>query len=170
MQNYFALFNLPQQFNIDLIALEVNYRAIQSASHPDRFVTALAAEKLQSMQTATTANEAYQTLKSPTLRAAYLLGLQGINAITETSTAMPTDFLMRQLEWREAVEDNATNLSGMRHLLRDIKHEAVTLQHTLADDLDTKRAWHAAAETLRKLQFMDKLREEIARKLEILED
>jgi molecular chaperone HscB len=170
MQNHFALFNLPQQFKIDLTTLEANYRAIQSASHPDRFVTASAAEKLQSMQTATLANEAYLVLKSPALRASYLLGLQGINVITETSTAMPADFLMQQMEWREAVEDNATSLSSMRHLVRDIKHESEVLLQTLADDLDTKHAWQNAAETLRKLQFMDKLREEIARKLEILED
>lgn len=168
--NYFQIFELETKFNIDLATLESNYRKIQSASHPDRFVTATSTEKLASMQTATLANEAYQTLKSPTLRAAYLLGLQGINAITETSTAMPVDFLMQQMEWREAVEDNATNLSGMHRLLRNIKQETTTLQQALADELDAKQAWQAAAETLRKLQFMDKLREEIARKLEILED
>ena len=100
MQNYFQLFQLPQQFNIDLTALETNYRAIQSASHPDRFVTATDAEKLAAIQTATTANEAYKTLKHPAQRAAYLLGLQGITAIAETNTAMPADFLMQQMEWR----------------------------------------------------------------------
>jgi molecular chaperone HscB len=170
MDNYFSLFNLPQQFGIDLTALETSYRAIQSASHPDRFVTASATEKMQSMQTATTANEAYQTLKHPTLRAAYLLRLRGVNALSESNNKMPADFLMQQMEWREAIEDNATNLSGMRYLVRDIKHESEVLLQTLADDLDTKHAWQNAAETLRKLQFMDKLREEIAHKLEILED
>lgn len=169
-QSYFELFGLEPKFNVDLVNLESNYRKIQSASHPDRFVTATSTEKLASMQTATLANEAYQTLKSPTLRAAYLLGLQGIDAIAENSTTMPVDFLMQQMEWREAVEDNATNLSGMHHLLRNIKQEAATLQQTLVNELDIKQAWLAAAETLRKLQFMDKLREEIARKLEILED
>ena len=122
------------------------------------------------MQTATTANEAYQTLKHPSLRAAYLLRLRGVDALTESNSKMPADFLMRQMEWREAIEDNATNLSGMRHLVRDIKHESEVLLQTLADDLDIKHAWQSAAETLRKLQFMEKLREEIARKLEILED
>jgi molecular chaperone HscB len=169
-QSYFELFGLEAKFNIDLATLESNYRKIQSESHPDRFVTASATEKLKSMQTATLANVAYQALKQPALRAAYLLGLQGISAITETSTAMPVDFLMQQMEWREAIEDNATNLSGMHRLLRNIKQETTTLQQTLADELDVQQAWQAAAETLRKLQFMDKLREEIARKLEILED
>jgi molecular chaperone HscB len=169
-QSYFELFGLEAKFNIDLATLESNYRKIQSESHPDRFVTATSAEKLKSMQTATLANVAYQALKQPTLRAAYILGLQGISAITEASTAMPVDFLMRQMEWREAIEDNATNLSGMHRLLRNIKQETTTLQQTLADELDAQQAWQAATETLRKLQFMDKLREEIARKLEILED
>ena len=168
--NYFELFELNPAFNIDLAALENNYRKIQSECHPDRFVTATSAEKLASMQTATLANEAYQTLKKPTTRAKYLLELQDIHALSDTNTNMPADFLMQQMEWREAVEDNATSLSGMHRLLRDIKHEAASLQQTLADELDIKKAWQAAAETLRKLQFMDKLREEIARKLAILED
>lgn len=168
--NYFELFELKPAFDIDLAVLENNYRKIQSESHPDRFVTASSAEKLASMQTATLANEAYLTLKKPTSRAKYLLELQGINAIADNNTNMPPDFLMQQMEWREAVEDNATSLSGMHRLLRDIKHEAATLHQALADELDTKKAWQTAAETLRKLQFMDKLREEIARKLAILED
>jgi molecular chaperone HscB len=76
--NYFEFFGLNPSFDIDLAALEANYRKIQSDSHPDRFVTAPASEKLASMQTATIANEAYLTLKSPGLRGAYLLGLSGI--------------------------------------------------------------------------------------------
>lgn len=170
MQNFFELFQLPRQFNVNLSLLEANYRAIQSATHPDRFVTAPDTEKLIAMQAATNANEAYQTLKNPTLRGAYLLSLQGISALLENNTAMPADFLMQQMEWREAIEDNANNLDGLHHLLRDIKRETADLHHVFGEQLDNQLAWEAAAETLRKLQFMDKLREEINRKIEVLED
>ena len=57
------------------------------------------------MQLATLANEAYQTLKNPANRAQYLLELQGITAISESNTSMPTDFLMQQMQWRETLED-----------------------------------------------------------------
>ena len=70
------------------------------------------------MQLATLANEAYQTLKNPANRAKYLLELQGITAISETNTAMPTDFLMQQMEWREATEDATAdkNIDALRKL------------------------------------------------------
>ena len=73
MQNYFELFRLPQQFEIDTSVLDTNYRKLLAEVHPDKFVNTSAAEKMQSMQQATSANEAYQTLKQPTARARYLM-------------------------------------------------------------------------------------------------
>lgn len=170
MENYFALFNLAQQFDVDLKALESNYRKIQSASHPDRFVTASTAEKLQSMQTATIANEAYLTLKSPGLRGAYLLGLSGIVAINEKNSQMPMDFLMQQIEWREAVEDaeNARNINALESLLDDIGTEAKSLQNTLSNQFKNN-ALAEATDSTRKLIFMDKVRADIVKSIEKLE-
>jgi len=130
LNNYFGLFGLSPAFNIDLAALERNYRKIQSESHPDRFVTASAAEKLQSMQNSTLANEAYQTLKNPASRAKYLLELQGINAIAETNTTLSAEFLMQQMEWREAIADatQAKNIDALENLLPEMQTEAETLQ------------------------------------------
>lgn len=170
MQNFFALFRLEPKFNLDLNILETHYRTIQSATHPDRFVSASAAEKLAAMQAATYANEAYQTLKHPTLRGTYLLKLQGIVAISDNNTTMPTDFLLQQIEWREIIEDHANNLSGLHHVMRELKQHTAHLQQVLTTEIDQQQNWTLAADTLRKLQFMDKLREEINRKIEALED
>ena len=169
--NYFTLFNLPVQFDLDLKALETNFRAIQSASHPDRFVTASTAEKLQSMQTATLANEAYLTLKSPALRAAYLLDLQGINAISETNTKMPHDFLMQQMEWREAMEDAkaAKNIGGLEQLLAEMQTDAKSLQANLTNLIDTQKDYKAATDATRKLIFIDKVCADIHKAIEHLD-
>lgn len=171
-QNYFELFGLEPTFNLDLAALESNYRKIQSESHPDRFVTALAGEKLQSMQTATLANEAYRTLKNPAHRAKYLLGLQGINAIAETNTAMPAEFLMQQMEWREALEDAKTekNIKALENLLTEMRSEAKNLQLSLSDLLDAKKDYNAATETTRKLIFIDKVCADISKEIEQIEN
>jgi len=75
MQNHFELFHLPQRFAIDTSALEKAYREVQSRVHPDKFARATNAEKRVAMQWATRANEAYQTLKNPFKRAAYLCEL-----------------------------------------------------------------------------------------------
>ena len=171
MQNYFNIFGLSQTFDINLNILETNFRAIQSASHPDRFVTASTAEKLQSMQTATSANEAYLTLKSPALRAAYLLGLQGIAAIDEKNNQMPADFLMQQMEWREAIEDaeNASDISTLESLLDKINNASKHLQESLKSQLQQSNLSEATDST-RKLIFMDKVCADIQKSMEHLED
>ena len=169
--NYFELFGLKPQFSIDLTKLESNYRAIQSTSHPDRFVTCTSAEKLQSMQTATLANEAYLTLKSPALRASYLLGLQGIDAIHETNTHMPHVFLMQQMEWREAMDDakHAKDVVALESLLAEMQAEAEQLQENLADLFDTTQNFPAATDETRKLIFIDKVCADIHKTIEHLD-
>jgi molecular chaperone HscB len=168
--NYFELFKLPQTFGLDLATLESNYRKIQSESHPDRFVTASSAEKLASMQTATLANEAYLTLKSAGLRAAYLLSLQGIVAIDEKNNQMPADFLMQQMEWREAIEDaeNARDILALENLLAEIDNASKNLQESLKSQFQNNDL-SEATESARKLIFMDKVRADILKSIEKLD-
>jgi molecular chaperone HscB len=169
--NYFELFGLTPTFDVDSSALETSFRKLQSDSHPDRFVTATASEKLAAMQTATNANEAYLTLKSPGLRGAYLLGLSGIVAVDEKNNQMPADFLMQQMEWREAVEDaeNAHDISALETLLDTIASEAKQLQMGLSTQFKQNQLADATDST-RKLIFMDKVRADIFKAIEKLED
>jgi molecular chaperone HscB len=169
--NYFELFGLKPIYNIELDALESSYRKIQSDSHPDRFVTASPAEKLISMQQATLANEAYLSLKKPAKRAQYLLELQGITSISETNTAMSTEFLMQQMEWREATEDatSSKDITALENLLSEIRHEAKKLQEDLINLLDEKNDYIAATVATRKLIFIDKVSEDINRAIEQLD-
>jgi molecular chaperone HscB len=169
--SYFELFNLPTAFHIDLNLLENNFRKIQSASHPDRFVACTSAEKLQSMQTATLANEAYLTLKNPANRAKYLLQIQGIDAIDEKNTQMPADFLMQQMEWREAMEDAkaAKNIGNLENLLAEMQLDAKKLQANLADLIDTQKDYKSATDLTRKLIFIDKVCADIHKAIEHLE-
>lgn len=168
---YFELFGLKPIFDIDLAALENRYRKIQSESHPDRFVTASPSEKLQSMQTATLANEAYLTLKNPANRAKYLLELQGIHAIAETNTSMSADFLMQQMEWRELMEDAKTekDIAALENLFEQMQKEAKNLQLMLNDFFDVKKDYSAATETTRKLVFIDKVCTDINKTIELLD-
>jgi molecular chaperone HscB len=169
---YFELFGLSPAYNIDLATLERNYRAIQSAAHPDRFVTASAANKLQSMQTATLANEAYLSLKNPANRAKYLLELQGINAVAESNTSMSAEFLMQQMEWRESLEDSKAekNIKALESLLMQMETEAKKLQLSLGDLIDKKKDYKAATEDTRKLIFIDKVCSDINKAIEQLEN
>lgn len=170
MQNYFALFQLPQQFAVDLVLLDRQYRQLQAEVHPDKFVSASPAERMQSMQMATLANEAYQTLKQPTARARYLLQLQGIETDEENNTAMPTDFLMAQMEWREAMDDAklSKDVAALELLLSDMRQQAKALQHEIASEIVENPT--QAALIVRKLRFIDKVSEDVNQLIAQLED
>lgn len=165
---YFQLFALPEQFAIDTKLLETNFRKIQSASHPDRFISATPAEKLVSMQLATLSNEAYGTLKNAARRAKYLLAKHGIDAVADTNTALPMDFLMQQMEWREQLEDakTAKDIDALDGLYRTLRAEAKALEAELTGLFDDKKDYGAATEVTRKLIFIDKVCADIQQAIE----
>jgi len=160
MPSHFDLFGLSPIYSIEGEALERSYREIQSKVHPDRFAHAGDAERRASLQWTTRVNEAYRTLKDPVQRAKHLLELHGVDVAFETNTAMPPEFLMQQMELRESLEEAKTpaSLDEMRKRLRQNKTE---LQKQIAEALDTRKDYAGAAGLVRKLQFLDRLDEEI---------
>lgn len=171
-RTYFDLFGLPAAFNIDLARLDQAYRQLQAEVHPDRFASAADSERRKSLQWATHANEAYQTLKNPLNRARYLLQLQGIDTQEESNTAMPTDFLMQQMEWREAIEEaqSAADVTALETLSRELQQESRDMQQSLSALLDDRNDYRNASETVRKLRFLDKVQAEIDQAIEALEE
>jgi len=163
-QNFFQLFELPEHFRQDSARLDQQYHALQTQVHPDKFSHLAEPERRLSMQWATRVNEGYQILRSPIARARYLLALRGVDTQEETNTAMPMDFLMAQMEWREAIEDarQSGDIGALDKLDARLKHETRTLQDLLAVKIDDEQGYAAAAEAVRKLKFLEKLAEEIA--------
>lgn len=170
MQNHFELFQLPQQFAIDPDQLDKAYREVQSRVHPDRFANASDAEKRVAMQWATRANEAYQTLKSPFKRAAYLCELNGVDLQTESNTAMPRAFLMQQMEWREELEEAKAlkDIDLLDDLNRKLKAEREAQVAQVGRLLDAKD-FTAAAEAVRQLMFLERFAGEISQTFEKIE-
>jgi molecular chaperone HscB len=171
MQNHFDLFGLVPAFSIEGEALERSYREIQSKVHPDRFAHAGDAERRASLQWTTRVNEAYRTLKDPVQRARHLLELHGVDAAFETNTAMPPDFLMQQMELRESLEDAVEKKDSSRldSLRKNLGKERQSLEKAIAEAIDAKKDYAAAAGLVRKLQFLDKLDNEIDAAYETIE-
>lgn len=170
-QNYFALFGLEPTFQIDLPRLEQSYRALQAKVHPDKFSSASEQERRLSMQWSTHVNEAYQTLKQVIDRARYLLTLQGVDTQEETNTAMPSEFLIAQMEWREAISEatEAADVMALGRLGSKLRQTIQQLHDELGQQLDQQHDYTGAAQAVRKLRFFDKLRTEISDALEGLE-
>jgi molecular chaperone HscB len=160
VQNHFELFGLSPAFGLETEALERSYRQIQAQVHPDRFAHAGAAERRASLQWTTRVNEAYRTLKDPVQRAKHLLELHGVDVAFETNTAMPPDFLMQQMELREALEEakDAPRLDALR---TELRRSRSALETEIEQALDRKKDYAGAAGLVRKLQFLDKLDSEI---------
>lgn len=160
--NFFELFGLPAQFVVDLAQLDSAYKRVQAQVHPDRFAAAGAAERRVAMQWATRANEAFQTLKSPLKRAAYLCEQNGVPIGAESNTAMPPAFLMQQMEWRERLDAARSDKSRAQQLLDEVTAARSEVEQALADALDRRRDYAAAAAMVRQFMFIEKFRAELA--------
>ena len=170
MQNHFELFHLPQRFAVDPEALDKAYREVQNRVHPDKFINATDTEKRGAHQMAARAKQAYQTLKNPFKRAAYLCELNGIDLQTESNTAMPREFLMQQMEWREALEDAkaAKDLDALDQLERELRKARNAEIEQIGSLLDSQD-YEAAAKGVRQLMFLEKFGNEVHAVFEKLE-
>ncbi len=170
--DFFSLFQLPRTFSLSSADLDARYRDIQSQVHPDRFAQAGDAERRRSMQWATHANEAYQTLRKPLQRAKYLLQLAGHDIQAESNTAMAADFLMEQMEWREAVMDarHGGDHHELEHLHNRLRGDINSRYAELGELLDASKAYAEAIDRVRRLMFLEKLLSEIDDALASLEE
>ena len=164
----FTLFGLPPRFALDRAALDDCWRALQARVHPDRFVGEGAAAQRIAMQWAVRVNEAYQRLKDPLKRGAYLCELRGAPIQAENNTAMPASFLMQQMAWREALDD-AADAAAVERLDDEVAADEQALLANLGRTLDEQGDAAAAAQQVRALMFVARFRHDIARRLEALD-
>jgi molecular chaperone HscB len=162
-RNYFELFELPQRFDCDPVALENAYRRLQGEVHPDRFAAGSEQDKRLALQSSARVNEAYRALKDPVSRAQYLLSLNGIDALSETDTQLPVEFLERQLERRETAAEAAANGDShtIANVAAEVRDEADDLVEALVHALDGERAYAAARMRVRELKFLSKLADDL---------
>lgn len=167
MRNFFELFNLPAQFDVDGKALDTAYRNIQRLVHPDRFVTASEAEKRAAVQYASLVNDAYQTLRDPLKRAGHLCALNGVPIDNNAHIQMDPLFLMEQMAWREKLE--AAQDSGDREALLALDGEQAKLRAkqlmAVKGHLDAHR-FKEAVTGIHKLMFLNRFGEDIRRAID----
>jgi molecular chaperone HscB len=162
-KDYFSLFGFERRQGLDELELEQRYREVQNRVHPDKHAHLGEADRRIAMQWATRANEAYLTLKNPLKRGEYLLRLLGHDPQIERNTAMPMEFLMAQMELREAVAEAgaAGEVDALDRLHRSLRKEIQGQYAELAGCLDERRDYGAAADLVRQLMFQEKLLHEI---------
>lgn len=161
--NHFELFGLPLQFELDGSLLSSQFRELQKRFHPDNFAVASERDQLMAVQKAAQINDAYQTLKHPISRAEYLLALHEIDLKGEQHTLQDPMFLMEQMELREELEEIASS-SDIEDAIFDFESKVSKMYKRRLSQLEAElnqATWEQAADSVRKLKFIAKLKHEI---------
>lgn len=162
-KNFFEIFSLPVAWEVDFEQLDIKFRALQKALHPDRYATKNDFEKRLAVQTAATINQAYQTIKNPLSRAQYLLELENLDASQETHITSDGQFLMEQMLLREALSEvrgNENAKQSLVSLIIEAQQNAAKIQSDFANQYQQK-AYNKAFDSLAKMQFAIKFIDDI---------
>lgn len=166
--NDFELFGLTRQFAQDRNAIDTRWKELQREAHPDKFAAYGASAQRVAMQWSVRINEAYQRLKNPLKRAAYLCELSGAPINAHSNTAMPTSFLMQQIQWREALDD-AQSVAELEALTNQVNAAKAQLLQQCEDVIDTQHQPAQAVSPVRALMFLDKFSQDLNQRFEALE-
>ncbi len=171
-KNYYEVFGLPVQYDVDLDALASSFRELQSQVHPDKFVNGTDEERRIAMQSTGFLNEANDTLTDQRLRARYLLTLNGVDFNDEAGTTNDQSFLMQQLEIRGLIEDAESADDPFEEL--DQLRKMIT-SRKLDVEKDFKSSYDQgdfviAKQAVLKLRFCERIFSEIQRIEDRLDD
>jgi molecular chaperone HscB len=157
--DHYARLGMKPTFDLDLDELERQYFGFQRRLHPDRFAAKSPKERALSQSQATALNEAYEVLKDPLKRAAYLLELLGRKVdLTACGTISDRELLMEQMEKREAIADAGT-VEQMTRLSAEADAEVLACVCHISASINAGDLDEAAHLTIR-LKYLTKLAEE----------
>ncbi len=163
-QNYFELFGLPPEFDLDRAGLHAAQQQLQARFHPDRYVNASERDRRISVQMAAQINQAYETLRDPVKRSRYLLEVNGADLPDESATTSDTEFLMEQLALRESIEvcrENENPLQECSRIEATLSRRADELAQDFVDCF-SRVDFDAAAVASRKMQFIQRIQQQLS--------
>jgi molecular chaperone HscB len=164
----FELFGLTRRFAQDRAAIDACWKDLQRQAHPDKFAAQGAAAQRVAMQWSVRINEAYQRLKDPLKRAAYLCELHGSPVNAENNTAMPASFLIQQMQWREEL-DAATSLHDLEQISLQCKQAGREVLQNIEQLLDMRHDVEAAVAQVRAMMFIERFAHDVNHRLDQVE-
>ncbi len=170
---HFDVFGLPASPDVDVPALERQFRELSRQLHPDRFAQAEPRERRLSLEQTTALNEAYKTLKEPVRRATSLLKLHGVDLEREDAgaqRAMPLAFLEEVMELREGLDEAMEARDGervrrmagdvearQRAALQEVVDTLRALEKAPRDEAAVKKASHALGRVRYFTRFLEQV-------------
>jgi molecular chaperone HscB len=156
----FELFGLVRRFAQDRAEMDARWKDLQRQAHPDKFASQGAAAQRLAMQWSVRINEAYQRLKDPLKRAAYLCELHGSPVNAENNTAMPATFLIQQMQWREEL-DEASSLQDLDKISLQSNKAGHEVLQKIEHLLDQERDFGGAVAQVRALMFIERFAHDV---------
>ena len=164
----FELFELATRFVQDPQLLDARWKDLQRQAHPDRFAAQGAAAQRVALQWSVRINEAYQRLRDPLRRAAYLCELHGAPVNAQNNTTMPMQFLQQQVGWREALDD-AASAEALAQLEAEVRRSQAQGLLALERLLDLEQDFPAAVAQVRGLMFFQRFLQDLHARAERME-
>lgn len=151
--NYFEQFDLPEQLDLNLNKLKANFLKLQQQYHPDQVK-----DKNVALIQSSEINQAYKTLLQIDSRAGYLLKLHQQDKNLDQSIH-DFEFLQSALEFREALHQS-TSVEQLDQLKNQIQSQIQILTDAF-NMYFTQQQWSNAQDSVRKLQFFQKVLSDI---------
>ncbi len=169
--NPFRCFGLDVVVDIDLKILDELYQQRMHIVHPDMNASMPEYDKLRSLQQSSQINDAYRTLKSPTLRFRSILELNGVVFDLDRHTHLSPSFLIQQMEWQEQLDDakSSQSVEQIESLLSKIDDLILEYQKRIRDQL-TKKQYAEATLDWYRLYFLEKFASNVQETLRYLID
>ncbi|AIF81594.1 co-chaperone HscB [endosymbiont of Acanthamoeba sp. UWC8] len=163
--SYFDVFRLSENYNIDIKQLDTKLFELQRCFHPDKFINQSLIEQSIALNNSALINQAYKVLKTPLLRAEYLLKLKGFDIDKEE---VPQHLLLESMEWRESLESSEDERS-IRKLLEEVSYKENNA-YKLLTEYFIKELYNQALSIYIELKFYTRFKLEIINKLDLIND
>ena len=165
--NYFELFGLPVQLNVDKTYLPKRFFELNRKFHPDFYANATPSEKEKALEITANLNKAFKTFQNEDDTLRYVLQLKGLLE-EEEKYQLPPDFLMEVLEINEQVmdaEDDAnlrTNLLFAIDKLQSSIYDPVrNIIENYQDDSTSEKELLEVKEYYYKKKYLTRIRKEL---------
>ena len=137
--NYFELFDIPVNLQVNKNLLTQKYFELQKKFHPDFFTQATEYEQAEALEASSKINKALKTLKNEDETIKYVLELKGVLQ-EEEKYQLPPDFLMEVMELNEEIsKDSLAQInsfekeiySGVADIIKNYNDNTITTEALL---------------------------------------
>jgi len=190
-QSYFALYSLPEMYELDLGLLEKKFHSLQQSLHPDLFDSKSETEQNISANYSTYINRSYDILKDDLLRAKYLIYLKKPDLVQfdeslpdyehlpslqnhpltgmfrsgqASKSRLAFDQLAEILEKREIIEDS-TNIDELVELYRSNSIILNSLKYEITKLLDQTMEFEEALVKLESFHYYQNMQEDLIQRV-----